>query len=531
MPIFLFTYVFCNLFYFRNQVSHEAKVSIAKSFGAGIAHEMRNPLAALKASLEVLRSILPAEKCNGHAIYEIDTQELLLANEILDDAEEVIRTGNETIDLLLTSIDENRVSTSSFRKHNIRHVIEHVIKSYSYKNAMERMAVSLAIKGEYEFFGSDTLLKYAVYNLMKNAFYYQNGPDFKIHITIEKTGASHFLRVRDTGVGIEPEKIDDIFKDFYTSGKNGSYGLGLPFCRKVMASLGGSITCQSELGCWTEFTLIFPPYYSETVDQIKADLIKSKSLLYIGGNSVVGRHLNEVSFYQGFKLNNVTLQGASKREDYDFEFDLIMVDLDHAESDPQLFRRLEEKLACTDAMIIYLYDKRHVYHHNIERHLTVYPLDKGELLLDSQSVIDKFLFEPGALEPNRNKLPKHTPKTRRCILIVDDNQSLRTFTSILLEKQGFDVLQAEDGQCALSVIEKEPIDLILMDLEMPGLDGIEVTHKIRQSDSGYRDIPIICHTGDNSASAIKRIQMSGMNDFVVKPVDKDLLFSKLANWL
>ncbi|MCG6507617.1 hybrid sensor histidine kinase/response regulator, partial [Vibrio parahaemolyticus] len=130
VPIFLFTYVFGNLFYFRNQSSHESKVSLAKSFGAGIAHEMRNPLSALKSSVDVLRSILPAQNNISRGAH-IDEQDLTLLHEILDNADDVIHTGNETIDLLLTSIDENRVSRSTFRKQSAREVVDYALHSFS----------------------------------------------------------------------------------------------------------------------------------------------------------------------------------------------------------------------------------------------------------------------------------------------------------------------------------------------------------------------------------------------------------------
>ncbi len=124
VPIFLFTYIFGNLFYFRNQIEHEAKVSIAKSFGAGIAHEMRNPLSALKASIEVMGSVLPNPTASKSESYTLPSKDLELIAGLLRDADEVIRSGNETIDLLLTSIDQNRVSTSTFKKHAVKPVIE-----------------------------------------------------------------------------------------------------------------------------------------------------------------------------------------------------------------------------------------------------------------------------------------------------------------------------------------------------------------------------------------------------------------------
>ncbi|MBL4295765.1 response regulator [Vibrio fluvialis] len=530
VPIFLFTYVFGNLFYFRNQSSHESKVSIAKSFGAGIAHEMRNPLSALKSSVDVLRSILPAQSNISRGAH-IDEQDLTLLHEILDNADEVIHTGNETIDLLLTSIDENRVSRSTFRKQSAREVVDYALHSFSYKRAIDRQSVTLVVEDDFDYFGSDTLLKFALYNLLKNAFYYQNSEQFHIDVTLKTQGNQNLIVVKDNGVGIAPDRIDDIFKDFYTFGKNGSYGLGLPFCRKVMKSFGGNIACASVLGEWTEFTLSFPLYESQEVSHIKLDLMKNKSVLYIGTQGLMSRHLSETSFYQGFRLHLVTLQEALVREEYEFEYDAIVLDLEQIEDHWQSVVELESKLHFTEAQIVYLFDKQREYPINIERHLRVTPLDIRQMLRDTDKELDKLFFDAAELVPDRNVIPQKKQTYERRILVVDDNQSLRTFTALMLEKQGYEVVQANDGQQALDAVESSDFDLILMDIEMPFIDGIEATRVIRDSDKPYRHIPIVGHTGDNSPMTIEKIHKSGMNDYIVKPADKDKLLGKLANWI
>ena len=116
-------------------------------------------------------------------------------------------------------------------------------------------------------------------------------------------------------------------------------------------------------------------------------------------------------------------------------------------------------------------------------------------------------------------------------MVVDDNESLRKFTALLLEKQGFDVIQKEDGEQALEALSSESIDLILMDIEMPVMDGIETSRKIRSSKCPYSTIPIIAHTGDSSPVTLEKIESSGMSDFIVKPADKARLFDKIAHWI
>ncbi len=320
IPIFLFTYVFGNLCFFRNQISHETKVSIAKTFGAGIAHEMRNPLSALKTSIDVVRTMIPKPQTAAHTDYSLDAQELDLLHQILNEADDVIYSGNNAIDLLLTSIDENRVSPASFKKHSVVDVIEKAVKTFPYKNAADQHSVELEVHQPFDFFGSDTLLTYALFNLLKNAFYYQK-EHFSVRISIEQTREQNLIRVRDNGVGIAPEMLEDIFRDFYTFGKNGSYGLGLPFCRKVMSAFGGTIRCASQQGQWTEFVLSFPRYDSDTVNEIKTELLKTKSLIYIGSNQAIVRELNQLAVEDEFGFTAISAQQAVRRQDYEFEFD------------------------------------------------------------------------------------------------------------------------------------------------------------------------------------------------------------------
>lgn len=528
MPIFIFTYVFGNLFYFRNQVSHESKASLAKAFGAGIAHEMRNPMSALKSSVDIVRSILPDVRSEAKD-HTISHQDLIQLHNILNNADDVIHSGNETIDLLLTSIDQHRVSTSTFRQLSTALVVENAVKSFGYKRAVDKQAVQLIINKEFDFFGSDTLLKFAIYNLMKNAFYYQNSDDFLIKIELNRVNGVNVITVRDNGIGIEQDKIEDIFKDFYTFGKNNSYGLGLPFCKKVMDSFGGRIYCESVFGEWTKFTLQFPDVKSEKVESIKTELLKTKSILLIAETSPLSRHLNEQAFYLGYSLDILSPEKAIDKESY--EFDVILIDLSSFDNHWDKLTLLEGPLHSTEAKIAYIFDSSSSYPLNTSRYLTIYPVEVSRFFENTTEVIEQLLFASDEIQLDRKMIPQRELNYQRNILLVDDNDSVRTFSSILLERQGYNVNQAHDGKQALELLKTNKIDLILMDVEMPIIDGLEATSIIRNSMDEYRRTPIIGYTGDNSSDMISRIYRSGMNDYIVKPADKEKLLNKIADWL
>ncbi|MEZ9601268.1 hybrid sensor histidine kinase/response regulator [Vibrio sp. 10N.286.46.A8] len=530
VPIFLFIYLFGNLFYFRNQVEHENKVSLAKSFGAGIAHEMRNPLSGLLTSIDVMQSILPNPKSGVQkGQYALSNEEVIQLREVGDEAMEIIHSGNETIDLLLTSIDENRVSRSTFKKHSAQAVVEDAIDSFNYKRTADKSAISLDVQSNFEFLGSDTLLKYVMYNLFKNAFHHRSPEDFHIHVTMFSDEVTNQIMVTDNGSGISSDIIRRIFQDFYTTGQSGNYGLGLPFCKKVMRSFGGEIKCQSEVEQWTQFTMTFPSLASNTVKEIKSELTKLKTVLMVSDQKILTSKMTEISRFMGFELAVLDVASALKNKEYQFEFDLIFVDMESLDLRANCLDRIESLLSFTEARIIYLYER-----HPIKRvrNISFEPIwvETQVWLLNTKATIDRLLFDSNYVMTSVAVKPLEAT-TKRTIMVVDDNESLRRFTAMLLEKQGFDVVQKEDGQQALDALDTDDIDLILMDIEMPIMDGVEASRRIRSADKEYSSVPIIAHTGDSSPVTLEKMESSGMSDFIVKPADKNRLFDKIAHWI
>ena len=530
VPIFLFIYLFGNLFYFRNQMEHENKVSLAKSFGAGIAHEMRNPLSGLLTSIDVMQSILPNPKSGDHkGQYALSNEEVIQLREVGDEAMEIIHSGNETIDLLLTSIDENRVSRSTFKKHSAQAVIEGAIDSFNYKRSADKSAISLDVQSNFDFLGSDTLLKYVMYNLFKNAFHHRSPEDFHIHVTMCSDEVANQIMVTDNGSGISNDVIRRIFQDFYTTGQSGNYGLGLPFCQKVMRSFGGEIKCQSEVDQWTQFTMTFPSLSSHSVKEIKNELTKLKTVLMVSDQKVLTNKMTEVARFMGFELTVLDVASALKNKEYQFEFDLIFVDMESLDLRASCLDRIESLLSFTEARIIYLYE-----HHPIirVRNVAFEPIwvETQVWLLNTKATIERLLFDSNYVMPSVSVKPLEVTN-KRTIMVVDDNESLRRFTAMLLEKQGFDVVQKEDGQQALDALDSDDIDLILMDIEMPIMDGVEASRRIRSANKAYSSVPIIAHTGDSSPVTLEKMESSGMSDFIVKPADKNRLFDKIAHWI
>ncbi|HAJ27050.1 MAG TPA: PAS domain S-box protein, partial [Syntrophus sp. (in: bacteria)] len=116
------------------------------------------------------------------------------------------------------------------------------------------------------------------------------------------------------------------------------------------------------------------------------------------------------------------------------------------------------------------------------------------------------------------------------ILLVEDNEFNQLLATEILTDAGFVVDVAADGEKSLVMIEKRPYDVILMDMQMPVMDGVTATVEIRKKDP-FRDLPIIAMTANVMAADIERCMKAGMNDHIGKPIDPEELFGKLRKWI
>lgn len=523
--VFIFNYVLCSVLTHRTQNTNAEKVSIAKSFGAGIAHEMRNPMSALKTSVDVLKSLLP-EAGQGEKMVKIPYEDLNQIQSILDSADSTLNSANETIDILLTSIDKNRISSEHFKRCRASDVVKEALLSFPYKNEQDKKAVNLTIYKDFDYFGSDNLLKYTLYNLLKNAFYYNQSLDFSINIQLNCEEKFNIIRVRDNGIGIEDGLIEQIFDDFYSSGKHDGFGLGLPFCRKVMEAFSGKISCQSELNHWTEFTLYFPRYDSKRVQANKSEVLKTKNVLYIGDRDAVSGDLSTWSYANGFNYSRMHLHRACHIGTT--EFNLVVVDIEKAYFQLTDFMAFENNLNFAKSAICYLHDERSNAVHQLPNNVGAHLVTLQQWKREGHDILESLLFK--AKPAVRSGFHRSLIHLQRKILLVDDNRSVRSITAIMLKKEGYQVDEAEQGEQALSLLRKNSYDLLLLDVEMPVLNGLDLARLIRASKEGISRIVIIGYTGNNSPDAINQLKAAGMNDYVVKPADKQALLAKIEQW-
>lgn len=116
------------------------------------------------------------------------------------------------------------------------------------------------------------------------------------------------------------------------------------------------------------------------------------------------------------------------------------------------------------------------------------------------------------------------------VLVAEDNPINQKIVRIMLQKAGCEVLAVDDGNKAVEAIQTTPFDLVLMDLHMPQLDGLQATKRIRSLDSHIREVPIVALTASAFTDDRDRCLAAGMNDFITKPIKLDYLLEKCAYW-
>lgn len=270
-PIFLFAIVAGGLLNFSSKRMQKERLRAMLTTASNIAHELRTPLLGIKSGATGLRQYLPAllEGYSLAASHGLIKESIRLAHlnsmrGVLDRIEGEANHSNTIIDMLLMNADADGVLRREPVVCSMAHCIETALDRYPFMSEKERALLIWNRDADFCFHGTELLMVHVLFNLMKNALYHINkAGKGNIVIRLNLSPQGNKLIFRDTGSGIAPEVLPHIFTRFYSRSseneKNIGAGVGLAFCKSVMSSLGGTIDCESQLGEYTEFTLIFPP--------------------------------------------------------------------------------------------------------------------------------------------------------------------------------------------------------------------------------------------------------------------------------
>ena len=518
---------------------HEQKIELMKSLSGTIAHEMRNPLASITLAIDALRTMLPdtpVEEVSRTGAIMLSESTLFGIQEIIDRSAQTINRSNKVIDSILASLKGSEISRKQFRNHQASSCIRAAVDIFAYEDPGENELITLDLAHDFEFFGDRDLLSHMLFNLLDNALYYRREPGFSIDIITEKIEHGNRIIVRDTGPGVPHNRLETIFNQFYSFGKAGGNGLGLAFCRRIAESFGGTIVCRSIVGEWTEFVIDLPDPSSPLIDQFKQELLSAKLILVVDDQVVnrmtLSRILSEMNCSNDQAENGrIALEMAAKKA-----YDLIFMDI-------------EMPVLSGDAAAKYLragndIDPAMAAHYREIPIIAVTALPPDEAIRRSlMSGIDDYIFKP-VIDADVRKMvndcffaerpEKEAPPVSGghsgTILLADDNIMTRQFLKLFLEPVGYRIIEADDGRKAIEVLEVMPVDLVILDLEMPVMGGMETARAIRRQ-ARFRRLPLISLSGHTDRQTDIDAMNAGIDIHLGKPVRKHELERAISRLL
>jgi signal transduction histidine kinase/ligand-binding sensor domain-containing protein/CheY-like chemotaxis protein len=492
------------------------KANMAKSvFLATMSHEIRTPMNGVLGMTSLLfETPLTTEQREYAEIIRVSGENLLnVINDILDFSK--IESGNMELDL---------------HEFDLRHCVEDVLDLFSEVAAKKQLELLYQIDEQLpvNLIGDQLRLRQVLLNLVNNAIKFTSRGEILIEIDlIDKTGDAVNIgfKIKDTGAGIAKDKLPRLFKAFSqvdtsTTRLHGGTGLGLVICERLVELMGGDIVIESEQGAGTTVAFnirikINDKILPDTASKIAG--VEGRRILLIDRNVTTLKVLSDQLQQWGLIVVCASSADQALRQmTGGSKFSMVIhgtkipgtdtLELSHAikKIDPSI----PVILACSIIEKSKNQDKFAKILLKPVKHQQLSNIIRAELM--------------NALPVPQEKLPalllsdQFAKKFPMSILIAEDNLINQKLMTKVVSKLGYQPMVANNGREVLEMIEKEFFDIILMDVQMPEMDGLETTRIIRSN--GNRQPFIIAMTASAMAEDKAACMEAGMNNFVSKPI-------------
>jgi len=488
---------------------------------AGVGHELRTPLSGVLGALGLLAETpLTPEQRRYLDLARASAQGLLA---LVDDV------------LALARIDAGKVELERL-PFSLRGLVAETLKPFAVRAAAKGLALAPDVLPDVPdaLVGDPTRLRQVLVNLVGNAVKFTDRGEVVVRVEVESRSAQEVtlhLAVRDTGVGIPEHRRQAIFEAFTqaagsTERTHGGSGLGLAIASRLVALMGGRIWVDSEVGRGSVFHVVVPAGVQEERRDRGEAGFAGLSALVAEPNASLRRAVAET--LRGWSLRVLeaetgqeaveALADAAARGD-SLGFVLLAIDLPGLDA-----VTVAERVRGTPGLAarLILMTRPLGRRGDRERWDAIGPDAVLTRPVDDASLRAALVGPGGAAAP-----PRRRPASRPLhVLLAEDNSVNSAVAAGLLETWGHRVTIAEDGKTALSAFEGGRFDLVVLDVHMPGLDGLDVARAIRRREveRGSR-VPILAVTARALPGDRERCLDAGMDEYLAKPVTAEALFA------
>ncbi len=524
----------------RAKEDAEDATRMKSDFLANMSHEIRTPMNAIIGTTHlILRTELTARQRSYLSRIEVSSHHLLgIINDVLD----------------LSKIQAGKMRTEcvDFR---LEQVIDHVVDLVAEKAAQRELELIVSIAPDVpgQLQGDPLRLGQVLVNYANNAVKFTEQGEVEISVAVQRSAEHEVLlrfAVRDTGIGIDEEQRKVLFKDFEqadnsTTRRYGGTGLGLAIVSRLVKLMGGDFGMDSKPGEGSTFWFTANVGYQAQSQPIllAAGPMPAARVLVVDDNASSRQHIGEMLRRMNFSValadgGEAALRAVQAAQACDEPHDVILLDWQMPGMSGVEAARAIRALGLPrqpHLCLMTTFGREHLFAQaraqGIES-LLVKPVSASVMLdhlmhvLGRPSPQDARADRPASvLHQSIDLKPLHGAH----VLLVEDNEINREVITEMLEDIGVVVSTAENGQRALDLLGARGFDLVLMDVQMPVLDGIAATVAIRAMPARIA-LPVIAMTANAMGDDRQRCLDAGMNDFVAKPIDPDQLWRALLRW-